>query len=66
MAQQLMALYCTQYDVEARTCSQQAWMVPPSLLPPISYEDVCIVLPSIVMCFLVAWGFNFLLTVVRD
>ncbi len=66
MAQEALALYCVQYDAQAQACTQQAWMSPPSLLPPLSMEDVRVILPSIVMCFFVAWGWNLIVASIRN
>lgn len=50
-------LYCVQFNVETNTCTQQAWMPAPSLVPPLPLTAVGQLLSATLVCFVIAfWG----------
>lgn len=55
MAQQALVLHCVQYD--GTTCTQEAWLPAPSLLPPdLTAAEVGALLTATAVCFAVAWA----------
>lgn len=58
MAQQAFVLYCVQYDQQAQTCTQQAWLPAPSLLPPLSIGQAGQLLSVIALVYVAAWGWK--------
>lgn len=51
-------LYCVQIDSETNTCTQQAWMPAPSLLPPLDSTGVAQLLSITALAFATAWGWK--------
>lgn len=56
---------CVQVD-EAGTCTLEAWMPPPQLIPPLSASEVADLLTAVVWAFAMAWGGKLLGRVTRD
>lgn len=54
-----MVLYCVEWDTETPTqCTQEAWMPPPSLLPPLSVEQAGVLLSALLVLLATAYGVN--------
>lgn len=49
-------LTCTAYDTATQTCTAQAWMVHPSVLPPLTVEQGIEIGWKIALCFAIAYG----------
>jgi hypothetical protein len=49
-------LYCTAFDAETNTCTEQTWLPAPSLLPPLETAEVAALLSVTALCLAVAWG----------
>lgn len=49
-------LYCVEYDSELESCTTQAWLPAPSLLPPLSIEGAAAILGASLVVFSVAYG----------
>lgn len=66
MPQQAHVLTCVEFDAQTLTCTVQAWMPAPSLLPDISTADVLALLSAAAVPLAVAWGAKLLGRTTRD
>lgn len=57
-AQQAHVLYCVQFDAETKTCTLEAWMPAPSILPPLSVEQAGQLLTWVALVFVACWGWK--------
>lgn len=48
-------LYCIEFDAQTNVCTQQTWLPAPSLLPPLSVDQVAEIFPWIALCYAVAY-----------
>lgn len=56
MPQQAHVLTCVEFDPQTLTCTVQAWMPAPQLIPDISAADVGALLTATAVLLAVAWG----------
>ena len=56
----MKVLACIEYDTQASSCTVQAWVEQPSLLPTMTVEEGLLVSGYFIAIASVAWGFRFL------
>ncbi|SKB73771.1 hypothetical protein SAMN05660880_02375 [Luteibacter sp. 22Crub2.1] len=49
-------LTCVQFDVGTNTCTQTAWMPPPTLLPTLSVQDAAMLGGAIMTGLVAIWA----------
>lgn len=47
----MKVLACVEYDPQTEACTAQAWIDPPTLLPPLSVEDGAVIGMKLVWVF---------------
>lgn len=65
-AQVARVLYCVEYDEVSGTCTAQAWLPAPSLLPPLTAVEVAQLFTPVALLFAVAWAWKQTGRAIRD
>ncbi|WP_411831963.1 hypothetical protein [Pseudoxanthomonas mexicana] len=65
-AQASHVLQCIEFDAQTNTCTQQAWLPAPSLLPPLEPAEVAALLSVTAVVFALAFGGKLLGRTTRD
>lgn len=58
--------YCLEVDAVSNTCTQQAWLPAPSLLPPLSPVGAAAILSASALLLATAWGVKHLNRTIRS
>lgn len=61
-----LVLYCLDTDAETGTCTQEAWLPAPSLLPPLSPVGAAAILSASAVLLATAWGVKHLNRTIRS